>query len=1330
MDEALPSLLPGNISLTKKLSSPGNSVRVKAVSGCRRLCYGIVVVCLLINTLVLVKMSLFGELADIRAGRDPQEDAGNVRRLAVVVPAHGGDLSKALASLSRWPKVCSAVTLRHVELVLYYAGGPEDERWSDDVIPALEQTGGRCFARTSALFGNLTDEENVYPKGPSVQFYKLFLDETIRSQMSSFGAIAIIEWDVLVAHDRSFERLHHAAFDAVEPFWVKGSTLAGTNFHGTAAITDHWHVLGHINGNAIYNNSDPAFVEFIDFTLARWEYTYSYDVAIWATIADFPYSWPLWQRFSSKFVTTNLIANVGFLDVDPNTVGKALASETMFIHGSLTGGGGTQFAASDRSTAVAAAQAAQAARLDEVTPIPEEQSSVTRTMEASSEGRGADGGGGGGDFSPSTAGCKTECGSGVFDAGDGDAGGDAGGLFLSTVCDHSCGSEESGGWRFGGRSCGAGDEDRYGSHCRLCYVDADEALKAERLLESQQRQAGHDGGQHVVMCDTMRPPESPNCSLKCATKLDTICDHRCGSGHLNDYNCNWRDRGAHCRFCFDDLDAALVADQAAKRNGGRVIMCNTHEPPVEKTQPELDPLELKRVEDSAAAAEVDAEDDDRSSSHQGDLTDTDDDNGSSSGEAVTTASPPAATLPYGKDLVRGDLCAFMTGYFIFLAETEASVRSLAHFMPGMRVRVAVDPIYFSVFNRTVGAYPEVEVVNATTAGGHASLLADVFCGDGTKLIYYLGPGEVISRTFTKKDTHGTRGDLLVPFTEPERLDDFHLKRTQATTSVLGFRSPSFSYGTDLFLPAWINRRLRHLLVAGADGSSRAWERTKEEEQQLAVSLVLETEDAHVPELLAGLAYSQNPPGIWFLNPQQWVTHHMFQQASVWDIPLVKPRFGCSTNLALAAEGYDVAHELNRFADSVGSGVGVGSGGSKCETGFLQLDPSQLRPKPDVEFGAPATGNRPMPRVESMRVSVLYDATTAEVDEADQGNGGAWVLNATLPTVIDKFPGALEVVVAVGNEGAKRAYEEVVGRYRSHAPYELRVVLVGDGGVTAAVAARNQAVGGGAADERWGVTSTSSSVVPLGGGGGGGKSARLRYPLLWADEVCRGRFVLHLDVDSVLLETVTYDHVFHFGKPVIPFTRFSDAEISEEQHPGNACWRSKASQVLGVRQDEPVVHDFSAYDTHVYPIGLYPALRAHVRATEAITRDSEGSLADVMSAGACEGGGSGEGAVVVGGAKEEVGRRRWFRREMQYNLMASFMWFRMRGSIHWRAIDALDLQPDEWLTDPDKYRSWSCNLVGPHAEQAAPPTTTNASAAFRQQVSELDSVEACGGFAVP
>lgn len=151
-------------------------------------------------------------------------------------------------------------------------------------------------------------QENVYPRGPSVMYYKLFLAEEVRSHIREYDALALIEWDVIVAHDQSFEKLYSAAFGGVEPFWVKGGTLAGTNFHETVFRTEQRLVLGHINGNAIYNNTDPAFVEFVNFTLHRWDYEYSYDVALWATIADFPYSWPLWQRYSRKFVATNLVS--------------------------------------------------------------------------------------------------------------------------------------------------------------------------------------------------------------------------------------------------------------------------------------------------------------------------------------------------------------------------------------------------------------------------------------------------------------------------------------------------------------------------------------------------------------------------------------------------------------------------------------------------------------------------------------------------------------------------------------------------------------------------------------------------------------------------------------------------------------------------------------------------------------------------------------------------------------------------------------------------------------------------------------------------------------
>lgn len=94
-------------------------------------------------------------------------------------------------------------------------------------------------------------QENVYPVGPSVQFYRMFLEDSVKQRLAVYDALAVIEWDVVVAHDASFERLYYAAFSDDRPFWVKGSVLAGREFHQTAMMTDQQHILGHLNGNAI-----------------------------------------------------------------------------------------------------------------------------------------------------------------------------------------------------------------------------------------------------------------------------------------------------------------------------------------------------------------------------------------------------------------------------------------------------------------------------------------------------------------------------------------------------------------------------------------------------------------------------------------------------------------------------------------------------------------------------------------------------------------------------------------------------------------------------------------------------------------------------------------------------------------------------------------------------------------------------------------------------------------------------------------------------------------------------------------------------------------------
>lgn len=59
-----------------------------------------------------------------------------------------------------------------------------------------------------------------------------------------------------------------------------------------------------------------------------------------------------------------------------------------------------------------------------------------------------------------------------------------------------------------------------------------------------------------------------------------------------------------------------------------------------------------------------------------------------------------ADEPYVNNISRGQICAFMTGFSSFLKETEVAVRSILHFMPGMRVAIATHAGDFSLFDRS------------------------------------------------------------------------------------------------------------------------------------------------------------------------------------------------------------------------------------------------------------------------------------------------------------------------------------------------------------------------------------------------------------------------------------------------------------------------------------------------------------------------------------------------------------------------------------------------------------------------------------------------------
>eukprot|EP00752_Nemacystus_decipiens_P004759 g4334.t1 len=1157
---------------------------------------------------------------------------------------------------------CHEATLVDTDLILYYARGEGDGVAA--ALPSLARTGGKCFATTRLILANLSDEENVYPKGASVQFYKLFLDPNVRRHVTEYDALAIIEWDVLVAHNTSFERLYGTSFGGVEPFWVKGSTLEGVNFHETVVLPDHRHVLGHINGNAIYNNTDPAFVDFVNFTFTRWEYTHSYDVALWATIADFPYSWPLWQRYSRKFVAIDLIANVGFLDVNGHAVQKAVGRDTLFIHGSLTGGGGSMFKAGGTVSATSPAFLL-------------------------------------GESSRSAEMCKPSCGAPATFA-------------TSSVCDGSCFADREGGARFGGHLCGAGNITLFGEHCRTCYTDLDEARAAETLLAEHERmelgrtvrsqsdnvkkhqgrramralreeryvgmgrgkgQRGgeedgvmdggggggtgeelgeevkrgigeaargvewtheHDAGDvgttggdmmtvrrhHVVMCDTLMPPTpASGCSLKCQKKDDTVCDRSCGTGRFGDYNCNWRGYGAQCRFCFNDRDRAILANDVAKRRGGSVIMCHTLEPPVEHES-----LPIAAGDDHSVvgggvgkghrgASDADQE---KTSKEREELTVslTDDD---------TPVDP--ADEPFVEGIKRGQICAFMTGFSFFIMETKVAVESVLHFMPGMRVAIATQAEEVSVFERTMGNLPGVRISEATSSITLAPLLADRYCGEGTELILYMNPGELLSRPFTSKDTHSTAGDLLVVYAEVDRIGEANLTRVMATMLVLGFSTPSFSFGTDIMLPVYSNQQLRDVLLstteeAGLEG------RTSTDRDLLAVHTLGKFADVFVPEVLAALTYARNPPGVWFINPQQWVTHHMFEPASIWDIPLVKPRFGCAFDMSMAVKGYDMAAALEAQLSHFMSG-------SSCELGFMDVDHKYLRPKANIEFGFPTTREMPTITEARLRVSVVFYAGRTV---------RATLLDASISSVVARFPEAAEVVVVFTEAPAARdSMMNVLKSHEREAPFPVEIVEY-----------------------------DAPFHLPRGGWPG--------WSGLGVDDIASGEFVMQLEVGDILVEDVTYDNVFHFRKPVIPFLRLSldggDTMRSPELKPISYEDRYIACGIEAVIEMD-AVRDFALLRGLAYPRAAYSEMRMF--ASEVHNVDIDDLVEQAHES--CKGITMADGSLVG----PRVGRGIF-----EASLLGSFLWKFVHDMVHWRALDPLDIQPDEWLSDIGKYNLW-CSM---------------------------------------
>ncbi|CAN0197979.1 unnamed protein product, partial [Ectocarpus fasciculatus] len=534
--------------------------------------------------------------------------------------------------------------------------------------------------------------------------------------------------------------------------------------------------------------------------------------------------------------------------------------------------------------------------------------------------------------------------------------------------------------------------------------------------------------------------------------------------------------------------------------------------------------------------------------------------------------------------------------------------------------------------RTVGGLPGVSVSNSTSVE-YSALQADQFCGNGTRLIYYMEVGQILSRSILRKDTHTARGNLIVAAEEVHEVHVENAARAMGSVIVLGFAAPTFTYGSDLILPAEINGQLRTVLVANERRGKQkdaALDTDAENQMKRVYTHLALVADLHrgytsiyVPEVLAALAYSNGPEGVDFINIREWHRENLFSSPSIWEIPLVKPRFGCSFDASLGLRGY-------RVGDSIANELEAFKMGATCELGYRTVETSKLEVNHHWEFG-PDAANKPMPNLEVYNISVMYRTFS----------GDAMLFNLSLASLIDRFPSAMEVVVVVV-ESDKALFESIVEPFRAIGPLPIHVVAepdLMDGHV------------------------------------------QQKYSKMRADLYTKGDYVLHMDSDVIVFEDVTYAHIFHLHKPVLPYRRYRTDAGFEAGLLYTLCWQSGTSFTMG----EDVLHEYSIFNTHVYPRSMYSAARRF------LTEHHNTSMVDFMSTrrGQCEH------PNEMRQYSDEDNRRMF----SDFNFFGAYLWYHMHDAVHWLPADPYDARLDDWRPNLLNY-AWVCQANGRHVPSDA------------------------------
>lgn len=272
---------------------------------------------------------------------------GEPRLTHVIMPHHPSQEALLMENINSWTEHQPCNTEVHadskrafkVELVLF-STAERDVLMEKRLLDAFERLPSRvktCFSGVRAHFASLGREGEGYVTGSRMMF-----EQMLRGDLNLIRPSHVI---YLEPDARPVQRFWLTHLDSIcrfpnEPFWMKGSLFRGDPSQMNSHVLYN---LFHINGNALYNLSDPSFRYFYFALLRPFIVKYhrpgAYDTDIFKFLLNLG-NYDYVRHVTHKFQVTEAIQNwwgsdydVEELNGENKTEEEAMKNCLFIVHG-------------------------------------------------------------------------------------------------------------------------------------------------------------------------------------------------------------------------------------------------------------------------------------------------------------------------------------------------------------------------------------------------------------------------------------------------------------------------------------------------------------------------------------------------------------------------------------------------------------------------------------------------------------------------------------------------------------------------------------------------------------------------------------------------------------------------------------------------------------------------------------------------------------------------------------------------------------------------------------------------------------------------------------